>query len=122
MTTYYSKTEIETIMKLMVSEYLKDCIKCNRISEDFIDLIKYNFLAKYVLLNVEKNSVEIGVEDAKLNSSYYPVIKKHLFLLKESGNSWLDNSFRSTSNDLVFYGRLINRKKYNYKNAEVIVM
>ncbi|WP_010232674.1 hypothetical protein, partial [Gillisia marina] len=102
MTTYYCKTEIETIMKLMVSEYLKDCIKCNRISEDFIDLIKYNFLAKYVLFNVEKNSIEIGVEDANMNSSYYPVIKKHLFLLKESGNSWLDNSFRSTSNDLVF--------------------
>jgi hypothetical protein len=122
MTTYYSKSEIETAMRSMVVDDVKKCIDCDEISADFIDLIKYNFLAKYVSLNRKTHSIEIGVEDKNTNGSHYPVINIFSFPLQEKENLWLDSSFKFENNDLVFYGGLINRKKYNHKNSEVIVM
>lgn len=122
MTTYFNKSEIETSIKTIASDYLKDCINCDKIPEDFVDLIKYNFSAKYVSFNNSKNQIEIGVEDTKIESSHYPVINIVSFPVTGKNNKWLEKSFKNQMNDLVFYGRLINRKKYNHKNAEVIVM
>jgi hypothetical protein len=122
MTTYYSKSEIETAMRSIVVDYVKKCIDCDEISDDFVDLIKYNFLAKYVSLNRKTHSIEIGVEDINTKGSHYPVINIFSFPLQEKENLWLDRSFKSKNNDLVFYGSLINRRKYNHKNTEVIVM
>ena len=122
MTTYFNKSEIETSIKIIASDYLKDCINCDKIPEDFVDLIKYNFSAKYVSFNNTKKQIEIGVEDAKAQSSHYPVINVVSFPVTGKDNKWLEKSFKNQMNDLVFYGRLINRKKYNHKNAEVIVM
>lgn len=122
MTTYFNKSEIETSIKTIASDYLKDCIKYDRISEDFIDLIKYNFSAKYVSFNNRDKHIEIGVEDAKIQSSHYPVINVVSFPISGKDNKWLESSFKNQMNDLVFYGRLINRIKYSHKNAEVIVM
>lgn len=122
MTTYFNKSEIETSIKTIASDYLKDCINCDKIPEDFVDLIKYNFSAKYVSFNNSKNQIEIGVEDHKIESSHYPVINIVSFPVTGKNNKWLEKSFKNQMNDLVFYGRLINRKKYNHKNAEVIVM
>lgn len=122
MTTYFNKSEIETSIKTIASDYLKDCINCDKIPEDFVDLIKYNFSAKYVSFNSTKKQIEIGVEDAKAQSSHYPVINVVSFPVTGKDNKWLEKSFKNQMNDLVFYGRLINRKKYNHKNAEVIVM
>ena len=122
MTTYYSIPEIESAMKLLVADYLKNCLECDKISDDFKDLIKYNFLAKYVTFNRIKQSIEIGIEDLNTNNSHYPVIKIVSFEIKETDNNWLENSFKNKMNDLVFYGKLINRKKFNHRNSEVIVI
>lgn len=122
MTTYFNKSEIENSIKTIAEDYVADCINCDRISEDFIDLIKYNFSAKYVSFNNREKQIEIGVEDATLQSSHYPVINVVSYLVTETDNQWLEKSFKNQMNDLVFYGKLINRKKYNHKNAEVIVM
>ena len=122
MTTYFNKSEIETSIKTIASDYLKDCINCDKISEDFMDLIKYNFSAKYVSFNNKNQQIEIGIEDSKIHSTHYPVINILSYPISGKDNKWLEKSFKNQINDLVFYGRLINRKKYSHKNAEVIVM
>jgi hypothetical protein len=122
MTTYFNKSEIETSIKTIASDYLKDCMNWDKIPEDFVDLIKYNFSAKYVSFNNRDKQIEIGVEDANIQSSFYPVINVVSYPVTETDNKWLEESFKNKMNDLVFYGRLINRKKYNHKNAKVIVM
>lgn len=122
MTTYFNKSEIEASIKILASDYLKDCIKCDRIPEDFVDLLKYNFSAEYVYFNTRSKQIEIGVEDFKTQTSHYPVINVVSFPVSETKNKWLEKSFKNQTNDLVFYGKLINRKKYSHKNAEVIVM
>jgi len=121
MTTYYNKFEIEAAMKVIVEDYLKDCIETEELSEDFIDLIKYNFLAKYVSFNKEEKAIEIGVEDLNATYSHYPLINIFSFPIEKS-NEWLDDSFKSENCDLAFYGKLLNRKKYNYRDAEVVVV
>lgn len=121
MTTYFNKSEIENSIKIIASDYLKDCIQCDKISEDFVDLIKYNFSAKYVSFNNIDKQIEIGVEDTSGTYSLYPSINVVSFPVTDN-NAWLEKSFKNQMNDLVFYGRLINRKKYSHKNAEVIVM
>jgi len=122
MTTYYNKFEIETAMKLIVADYLKDCIECDKLSEDFVDLIKYNFLAKYVYLDKNKRTIEIGVEEVNGDSSHYSVINVFTFPIDEFENTWLNDSFKSDNSDLVFYGKLLNRKKYQHRNTEVVVL
>lgn len=122
MTSYYNKLEIETAMKHVVAEYLKECIECEELSEDFVDLIKYNFLAKYVSLDKTKRIIEIGIEDTSTPISHYPVIKIFSFPLDEFENKWLDRSFKNEREDLTFYGKLLNRKKYNHRNMEVVVL
>ena len=122
MTTYFNKSEIENSIKTIASDYLKDCIQCDKISEDVVDLIKYNFSAKYVSFNNTDKQIEIGVEDTSETYSLYPSINVIFFPITDQNNAWLDKSFKNQMNDLVFYGRLINRKKYSHKNAEVIVM
>ena len=48
MTTYYNQEEIRIAMKGLAKNCLKDCLRDNEPSEDFITLIKHNFLAKFV--------------------------------------------------------------------------
>lgn len=122
MTTYFNRSEIETSIKSLAIDYLTDCLKCDKLSEDFVDLIKYNFSAKYVSFNNKKKQIEIGVEDTTKVYTHYPEINVISYPIAAKNNVWLEKSFKNQINDLVFYGRLINRKKYNHKNAEVIVM
>ncbi len=121
MTTYYNKSEIESAMKVIVADYLKDCINCEELSEDFRDLIRYNFLAKYVSYNKEEKSIEIGVEDTIANDDLYPTIQIFSFPIAKS-NKWLKDSFNYENDDFTFYGKLINRRKYSYRDAEVVVL
>lgn len=122
MTTYFKKSEIETSINLIASDYLQDCIKNDRLSENLVDLLKYNFSAKFVSFNIETKNIEIGVEDSQSVASHYPVINVISFPIAKKNNKWLEKSFKKQINDLVFYGKLINRKKYKHNNAEVIVM
>jgi len=121
MTSYYNKFEIQSAMKVIVADYLKECIECEELSEDFRDLIKYNFLAKYVSFNKEQKTIEIGIEDTNTNNSHYPIIQISTFPIERS-NKWLKDSFNYQIDDLAFYGKLLNRRKYSYRDAEVVVL
>lgn len=120
MTTYYNQEEIKSSMKKLVKEFLDVCKECEELPEDFVDLVKHNFLAKFVCYNNKTKNIEIGVEDFS-KDSLYPEIKVYKFPIL-SNKKWVENSFRTGRNDLDFYGRLLNRKKLNNHNAEVIVM
>lgn len=120
MTTYYNQEEIRSSMKKLVKEYLEVCRECEALPEDFVDLLKHNFLAKFVCYNSETKTIEIGVEDTAA-SSLYPEIKIYRFPVQTKKN-WLEKSFRSGKNDLDFYGRLLNKRKLNNNKAEVVVM
>lgn len=63
MTTYYSQEEIRESLKGLTRNFLNDCLRNNEPSENFIDLIKHNFLAKFVYYNKSDRSVEIGVDN-----------------------------------------------------------
>lgn len=120
MTTYYKQAEIKASMKKLIDEYLEDCKRCEELSEDFIDLIKHNFLAKYVCYNKNTKTIEIGVEDTSKDDEFYPEIKVYKYPLN-SNKKWLERSFKDGKNDLTFYGRLLNRTKTD-QEAEVILL
>ena len=107
-------------MKGLAKNCLNDCLRDNEPSEDFIDLIKHNFLAKFVYYNKSDKTVEIGVEQLSVNSTY-PEIKVFVYNLA-SGIGWLDKSFKTGKTNLAFYGKLLNQSKFLSKNAEVIII
>lgn len=121
MTTYYNKNEILLTMRTLIKGYLKESLSNKKLSEDFIDLIKHNFLAKFVYYNAVKNVIEVGVEDPNCKSDSYPEI--NIFSFPVTGTtSWLDESFKKDKNDMNFYGKLLNRKNPFLKDAEVVVI
>jgi len=120
MTTYYNQEEIKIAMKGLAKNCLKDCLRDNKPSEDFINLIKHNFLAKFVYYNKLDRSVEIGVEESSVSSTY-PEIKIFVYNLT-SEIDWLEKSFKTGKRNLEFYGKLLNRRRFFLKNAKVIII
>ncbi|MFO7721010.1 MAG: hypothetical protein R6W85_11280 [Gillisia sp.] len=120
MTTYYQPAEIKMSIKKLVDVYLADCKKCEELPPDFTELIKHNFLAKFVYYNKSNQTIEIGIEDNAGDGDFYPQILVYKHKLK-SRNKWLDRSFKNGSNDLAFYGKLLNRSKMN-QEAQVILI
>ncbi|MFZ0490085.1 MAG: hypothetical protein WBV11_05860 [Salegentibacter sp.] len=109
MASYLNPTEIRFSLKALVKDYIEECEKCHQIPEDFIDLIKHNFLAKYVFYNPKKKHIEIGIEDPDAED-HYPEIKTYKIPVKQAAE-WLDKSFKKNECDLQFYGRLLNRNE-----------
>jgi hypothetical protein len=120
MTTYYNQEEIKIAVNGLAKKCLKECLLENKPSEDFINLIKYNFLAKFVYYNKADRSVEIGVEESSLGSTY-PEIKVFVYHLT-SGIDWLEKSFKTGKTNLEFYGKLLNRSRSYLTNAKVIII
>lgn len=120
MTTYYKQAEIKASIKKLVEVYLDDCKRCEELSPDFIDLIKHNFLAKFVCYNKSTQTIEIGIEDNSGEDDFYPQINVYKYKLN-SNKKWLERSFRDGLNDLTFYGKLLNRSKMNWE-AEVVLI
>lgn len=120
MTTYYKKAEIKTSIKTLVDVYVADCKRCEELSPDFIDLIKHNFLAKFVCYNKSNQTIEIGIEDNAGEDDFYPKILVYKHKLN-SRNKWLDGTFKDGLNDLAFYGKLLNRSKMS-REANVILI
>ncbi len=120
MTTYYNQEEIRKEMQKLAKNFLKDCLRDSKPSEDFINLIKHNFKAKFVYYNPLERSVEIGVEESSVSSTY-PEIKVFVYNLA-SGIHWLEKSFKTDKTNLEFYGKLLNRRRTFLKNAEVIII
>lgn len=124
MVAYYNQRQIKTEMKALIQDYLKSCYNCEELPADLVDLIKHNFLAKYVSYNSELHSIEIGVEVSDKPSSLisYPQIKVYQFPIDDKKNKWLKKSLKTSKTDLAFYGRLLNKRSTIYKNADVVVM
>lgn len=118
MASYLNTNEIRLSLKQLVKQYVEECETCNQLPEEFISLIKHNFLAKYVYYNKVKKHIEIGIDESN-SPETYPEIKVFKFPIKKAGK-WLDNSFRDGRNDLEFYGRLLNRN--NILNSSEIVL
>lgn len=121
MTTYYNQNEILLTMKTLIKGYLKESLSSKKLSEDFIDLIKHNFRAKFVFYNPKKNLIEIGVEDPNSKSDSYPEINILSFPISGE-NTWLDGSLKKDKNDMAYYGKLLNRKNPFLKDAEVVLL
>ena len=97
MVAYYNKNEIKTAMKALIQEYLNTCTNCEVLPEDFVSLIKHNFLAKYVSYNSKTHSIEIGIDESDSRSSLtsYPQIKVYHYSLSRKKNKWLNKSFKT---------------------------
>jgi len=119
MATYLNNNEIRTALKQLVKQYIEECITCKEMPEDFISLIKHNFLAKYVYYNKQKEQIEIGIDIAE-SPNTYPEIKIYKFPVNKAVK-WLDKSFKDNQNDLEFYGRLLNRNEI-LNSSEVVLM
>lgn len=120
MTTYYNQQELKSSMKRLIKECLTECRECEELPENFVDLIKHNFLAKFVCYNKKTQEIEIGVEDFS-EESLYPQIKIYKFPIT-ANKKWVEKSLKDGRNDLDFYGRLLNKKKLANRDAEVVVM
>ncbi len=121
MTTYYNQSEILLTMRVLMKEYLKESLRNKELSEDFTELIKHNFLAKFVYYNPMENAIEIGVEDPNSKTDSYPEINIISYPL-DGKTSWLDGSLKKNKNDMAFYGRLLNKNKLLFRDSEVIVL
>ncbi len=120
MTTYYKQAEIKASMKKLVDSYLNQCLEEGELCEDFIDLVKHNFLAKYVCYNKNTKTIEIGIEENKEEDDFYPQIQVYKFPLNKN-RKWIERSFKDNLNDLIFYGKLLNRNNM-IKEAEVVLI
>lgn len=119
MTTYFRRNEIEHLMQQLVSKYAEECLSRAEMNLDFVELIKHNFLAKYVFYSKEKNVVEIGINKARGPYRSYPEIKVVRFSLAEV-QSWMSQSYRFKKEDLEFYARLLSGNN-QLENTEVVV-
>ncbi|MDT0677854.1 hypothetical protein [Autumnicola musiva] len=119
MVAYLETVEIESSLQILIHSYVKDCMEGKEMSEDFVELIKHNFLAKYVYYNREKEMIEIGVNHSKTRKSY-PEIKVYSFPLAKAAE-WVGKKFKTSQRDLKFYGTLINSRKC-LKDPQIVVM
>lgn len=107
MASYLNENEIQASLRVLVEQYVEECEKCERLPKEFVELIKHNFLAKFVYYNSKKKLIEIGVDES-YSPETYPEIKIYRFPVKKAAQ-WLEKSFKKDKGDLEFYGRLLNR-------------
>lgn len=119
MASYLSTNEIRVSLKQLVKQYVNECETRQELSEEFISLIKHNFIAKYVYLNKPKKQIEIGIDESE-SPETYPEIKVYKFPI-DKATKWLDKSFRDQQSDLEFYGRLLNRNEI-LNSSDVVIM
>lgn len=96
-------------LRMLVNQYVEECEKRNSLPKEFVELIKHNFLAKFVYYNSKEKQIEIGVDES-YSPETYPQIKVYKFPVKKAAE-WLDKSFRNNRGDLEFYGKLLNRNE-----------
>lgn len=118
MASYINQNEIKAALQQLVKKYVEECENCDRLPEEFISLIKHNFLAKYVYYNKEKKHIEIGIDES-YSPETYPEIKVYKFPVNKAAE-WLDKSFRKEQGDLEFYGRLLNKNEI-FSASEVVL-
>lgn len=119
MASYLNENEIQTSLRMLVEQYVEECKNCQALSKEFIELIKHNFLAKFVYYNRDKKQIEIGVDES-YSPETYPDIKVYKFPV-DKATQWLDKTFRNNKSDLEFYGKLLNRNDLISKSQVVLL-
>ncbi|MDN3596731.1 hypothetical protein [Zunongwangia endophytica] len=118
MASYLRTEEVKTSLRVLVNQYIEECKNCEVIPQDFIDLLRHNFLAKFVFYNKADKKIEIGINQGS-EPSGYPNIKVFSFPVNDT--DWLDKSFKSDKNDLEFYGKLLNRNEVISSSELVLI-
>lgn len=105
MTSYQSRNQIQSELHRMLPHQIEECKECDELPSALEELIKHNFQATFVCYDKKTNTIEVGVEEQEAINSY-PEITVHKFPLEEAV-SQLKNTFKSSDQDLKFYGKLL---------------
>lgn len=105
----YSEDKLKTSLASLVNNYVNDCLKNGKPSPDFVELIRHNFYAKYVHYNDVNETIEMGINESRDRTPYYPEIKVYSYPVNKAGE-WLGSSFKKDPFDLAFYNSLLSKK------------
>lgn len=119
MAVYVQKGEIEASLRRLVSKYVQECIRTKKIPQELAELIRHNFLAKYVYFDKRTMTVEIGIIESEERRDCYPKMRIYSFPI-ETAKEWLSSSYQTGVADLEFYGRLLNSDVH--KTTEEVVI
>ncbi len=120
MSIYLKTEEIRASLGAIVKFYIQDCKQKKEIPQELAELIKHNFLAKYVSYNKNDETIEIGINISKHRAEMYPTIEIFTFPVN-SAEKWLESSFKTGKADLEFYAKMINRD-IRFTREEVVVV
>ena len=120
MTSYQSKTQIESELQRMLPHQIEECRNCDELPSSLEALIKHNFQATFVCYDKKSRTIEVGVEEQEEVDSY-PDITIHKFRLDEV-ISQLKRTFRKADQDLKFYGKLLAGHGSNNQIDEVVLV
>lgn len=118
MTSYLHKAQISESLQLIIKQAIEECKESNEVPQDLKEIILHNFNAKFVHLNCEEKTLEVGVEKEDA-LSLYPKLVTYTYSLDKT--SWLKESIKESENDLEFYGRIIARNRGMDENTRVIL-
>lgn len=105
MISYQSRNQIQHELHKMLPYQIKECKECDELPPALEQLIKHNFQAKFVCYDKKTNTIEVGVEEQEDVNSY-PNITVHKFSL-ENAVAQVNKTFKTTDQDLKFYGKLL---------------
>lgn len=119
MVAYLKSEEVTHALKKLVHHYVEDCKKNEELSQDFIELIKHNYYAKFAYYNKKKEVIEVGINETRDRGATYPTINIYSFPIDKT-DEWLVNSFKSDSFHIAYYSQLLNRSHRG--RTEVVVL
>lgn len=106
MAFYLTSEEIRAAIGNKVSEYLTACQKDECLSNEFIELIKHHFKAKYAFYNADEKTIEVGIKKSGADS-LYRTIEDYSFSIPEIKNEF-KTSLNDKETDLSYYGKFLN--------------
>lgn len=116
MASYLTSEEIKATIGNMVSEHLNACQKNECLSDDFVELIKHQFKAKYAFYNADEKTIEVGIKKYGADS-LYRTIEDFSFSIHEVKNKF-QTSLQDKEADLAFYGKFL---KGNQGDSVVVI-
>ncbi|MDT0691011.1 hypothetical protein RM549_14545 [Salegentibacter sp. F188] len=119
MVSYIKTGEIKSSLQELVKQRINDCASGKELSQDIVELIKHNFLAKFVHYNKEKGVLEVGINRSS-PTSIYPDIYVHT-IPDTQVVEWLEDSYKGMQCDLEFYGKLLSASKPT-NDSDVVLM
>lgn len=120
MISYQSRNQIQHELHKLLPYQIKECKECDELPAALEQLIKHNFQATFVCYDKKTSTIEVGVEDQEGTNSY-PQITVHKFSV-EDAVAQLNKTFKTTDQDLKFYGRLLAGSSSNKSIDEVVLV